>query len=85
MILIPEGLYLYYGDYTCLEVPVGTTEITECILVLRNLFLYGSTCKYYKTYTCTSYLILVLRSISWFYGSYTCIIELIFVFQILYL
>ena len=85
MILIPQGLYLYYEDYTCLEVPVGTTEITERILVLRNLFLYGSTCKYYKTYTATSYLILVLRSISWSYGTYTSIIELIFVFQILYL
>ena len=64
---------------------VGITEITECILVLRNLFLYGRTCKYYKTYTGTSYLILVLRSISWSYGTYTCIIELILVFQILYL
>ena len=39
--------YLYYGVYTCSEVPVGITEITERILVLRNLFLYGSTCKYY--------------------------------------
>ena len=39
-------------------------DITECILVLQNLFLYGSTSKYYKTYIGTSYLILVLRSIS---------------------
>ena len=80
-----QNLYLYYGVYTCSEVPVGITEITERILVLRNLFLYESTCKYYKTYTGTSYLILVLRSISWSYESYTCIIELILVFQILYL
>ena len=42
-----QNLYLYYGVYTCSEVPVGITEITERILVLRNLFLYGSTRKYY--------------------------------------
>ena len=42
-----KNLYLYYGVYTCSEVPVGITEITERILVLRNLFLYDSTCKYY--------------------------------------
>ena len=80
-----QNLYLYYRVYTCSEVPVGITEITERILVLRNLFLYGSTCKYYKTYTGTSYLILVLRSTSWSYGTYTCIIELILVFKILFL
>ena len=79
-----QNLCLYYGVYTCSEVPVGITEITEHILVLQNLFLYGSTCKYYKTYTGTSYLILVLRSISWSYGTYTCVAELILVFRILY-
>ena len=42
-----QNLYLSYGVYTCLEVPVGITEITERILDLRNLILYGSTCKYY--------------------------------------
>ena len=42
-----QNLYLFYGVYTCSEVPVGITEITERILVLQNLFLYGSTCKYY--------------------------------------
>ena len=42
-----QNLYLNYGVYTCSEIPVGITEITERILVLRNLFLYGSTCKYY--------------------------------------
>ena len=57
----------------------------ECILVLRNLSLYKNTRKYYKTYTGTSYLILVLRSISWSCGTYTCITELILIFQILYL
>ena len=76
-----QNLYLYYGVYSCSEVPVGITEITERVLVLRNLFLYGSTCKYYKTYTGTSYLILVLRSISWSYRTYTCLTELILVFR----
>ena len=42
-----QNLYLSYGVYTCSEVPVGITEITELILDLRNLILYGSTRKYY--------------------------------------
>ena len=67
------GTCRYYGD------------ITERILVLRNLSLYRSTRKYYKTYTGTSYLIIVLRSISWSYETYTCITELIHVFQISYM
>ena len=79
-----QNLYLCYGVYTCSKVPVGITKITERVQVLRNLFLYGSTCKYYKTYTGTSYLILVLRSISWSYGTYTGISEHILVFRILY-
>ena len=79
-----QNLYLSYGVYTCSEVPVGIIEITERILVLRNLFLYGSTCKYYKTYTGTSNHILVLRSISRSYETYTCVTELILVLQILY-
>ena len=44
---ILQNLYLSYGVYTCSEVPVGITEITERRLVLQNLFLYGSTRKYY--------------------------------------
>ena len=40
---------------------------------------------YYRTYTYTSYLILVLRSISLFYGSYTCITEHMLGLRILYL
>ena len=55
-------------------------DMTERILVLRNLFLYGSTHKYYKTYTGTLYLILVLRSISWSYRTYTCITKLVLIF-----
>ena len=42
-----QNLYLSYGVYTCSEVLVGITEITERILDLRNLILYGSTRKYY--------------------------------------
>ena len=42
-----QNLYLSYGVYTCSEIPVGITEITERILDLRNLILYGSTRKYY--------------------------------------
>ena len=42
-----QNLYLSYGVYTCSEVPVGIIEITERILKLRNLILYGSTRKYY--------------------------------------
>ena len=76
-----QNLYLYNGVYACSEVPVGITEITERVLVSRNLFLYRSTCKYNKTYTGTSYLILVLRSISWSYKTYTCLTELILVFR----
>ena len=44
---ILHNLYLSYRVDTCSEVPVGTTDITERIPVLRNLFLYGSTRKYY--------------------------------------
>ena len=42
-----QNLYLSYGVYTCSEIPVDITEITERILVLQDLFLYGSTRKYY--------------------------------------
>ena len=80
-----QNLYLYYVVYTCSEVPVGITEITKCILILQNLFLYGSTCKYYKTYTGNSYIILELRSISLCYRYYNCISDLIRVLENLYL
>ena len=42
-----QNLYIFYGVYTCSEVPEGITEISERILDLRNLILYGSTRKYY--------------------------------------
>ena len=60
-------------------------DVTKYILVLRNLSLYRRTCKYYKTYTGTSYLILVLQNLFLSYGSYTCFTEHVLVFQILYL
>ena len=42
-----QNLYLSYGVYTYSEVLIGITEITECILDLRSLILYGSTRKCY--------------------------------------
>ena len=42
-----QNLYLFYEVYTCSEAPEGITEISERILDLRNLILYGSTHKYY--------------------------------------
>ena len=41
-----QNLYLYHGVYTCSGIPVDITEITERILDLRNLILYGGTRKY---------------------------------------
>ena len=60
-------------------------DITEHILVLRNLSLYGSTRKNYKTYTGITELILVLLNLFLYFRSYNCITEPIHVFQILYL
>ena len=57
------------------EVPVGTTEITEHVQVLRNLFVYGSTCKYYGTYTDLTEHILVLQNLDMYIRSYTCLTE----------
>ena len=56
-------------------VPLGTTNpilIQRYPLVLHNLIRYGGTRRYYKTYVSSSYLILVLHSISLSYGTYTC-------------
>ena len=77
--------YSYAGlilitDLFSVGTPVGVTEL----ILMQDLYLYRSTCKYYKTYTGTSYLILVLRSISWSYGTYTGLSEHILVFRILY-
>ena len=42
-------LMLMLRSLTYSEVPIGTTEITERILVLRNLFLCESTRRYAKS------------------------------------
>ena len=44
--------YSYAGlilitDLFSVGTPVGVTEL----ILIQNLYLYGSTCKYYKTYT----------------------------------
>ena len=51
----------------------------ELILVLWILYLC------YRTYSCISVLIFVIRSIFLYFGSYTYVMELILVFRILYL
>ena len=43
-----QNLYLYYGVYTCSEVPVGTTEI------LRNVYWYCRTYSYTKVRVSTT-------------------------------
>ena len=72
--------FILITDLFSVGTPVGVTEL----ILMQDLYLYGSTCKYYKTYTGTSYLILVLRSISWSYETYTGLSEHILVFWILY-
>ena len=79
-----QNLYLYYGVYTGSEIPVGIAEITERVQVLRNLFLYGSTCKYYGTYTDLTEHILVLQNLDMYIRSYTCLTEHILILRILY-
>ena len=64
-----QNLYSSYGVYTCSEVPEGITEITERVQVLQNLFLYGSTCKYYGTYTDLTEHILVLQNLDMYFRS----------------
>ena len=68
--------YAYATEFkTYSEVPVGTTEITERILVFRSTYLS------YGTYTGLTELILVLRNLYWSYGTYTGLTELIFVYR----
>ena len=64
--------------------PVGIAEITERVQVLRNLFLYGSTCKYYGTYTDLTEHILVLQNLDMYIRSYTCLTKHILFLRILY-
>ena len=61
--------------------PVGVTEL---MLMLRSLNLFGGTCRYhrdYGMYTGISEHVLVLRNLYWSYGTYTCLKELIFVYR----
>ena len=47
---------MYYEAYTCIEVPVGTTDpilVQRYTYVLHNLFLCRGTRRYYRTYTYT--------------------------------
>ena len=79
-------------SYTHTGVPVGTTEF----ILIRSL--YGGTHRYYRDssdtgvpvgtqnlylYRDTWYLVLVLQSLSLYYGSSTCTTEFILVFRIL--
>ena len=77
-------VYSYAGlilitDLYSVKTPVGVTEL----ILMHDLYLYRSTCKYFKTYTGTSYLILVLRSTSWSYRTYTGLSEYILILRIL--
>ena len=84
LILVLRNLYFYYGVYAGSEIPVGIAEITERVQVLRNCFLYGSTCKYYGTYTDLTEHILVLQNLDMYIISYTCLTEPILILRILY-
>ena len=63
-------------DLCAFRTPVGVTEL---MLMLRSLNLFGGTRRYhrdYKTYTGISEHILVLRNLYWSYGTYICIQDL---------
>ena len=84
---IPVGvieLMLMLRSLTYSEVPVGTTEITERVQVLRNLFLYRSTCKYYGTYTGLTKLGHVFQILYMSYRAYTYLTELILILRSIY-
>ena len=50
---------------------------------MQVLYFYGSTCKYYKTYTGISDLIRVLQNLYMSYGTYTDLTEHILILRIL--
>ena len=72
--------------YLCsFRTPVGVTEL---MLILRSLNLFGGTRRYHRdcgTYTGISEHILVFRILYVYYRTYTCISDLIHVLQNLYL
>ena len=78
--LIQRYLYtIYYRDYTCLEVPVGTAKI------LRNIYWYCRTYPYTGVPVSTTKLILVLRILYLYYEAYPGLTELILVLLNLFL
>ena len=71
-------------DLCAFRTPVGVTEL---MLMIRSLNLFGGTRRYhrdYGTYTGISEHILVLRNLYWSYGTYTGLAELIMVLRNLY-
>ena len=50
---------------------------------MQDLYLYGSTCKYCKTYTGISDLILILQNLYMAYRTYTGLLEHILILRIL--
>ena len=82
----PVGVYRthnYPTEFTLIR-RYPKVEITERVQVLRNLFLNGSTCKYYGTYTDLTEHILVLQNLDMYFRSYTCLTEHILILRILY-
>ena len=78
--------YSYAGlilitDLFSVGTPVGVTEL----ILMQDLYLYGSPCNYYKTYTGISDLIRVLQNLYMSYGTYTCLTELILILRSIYL
>ena len=71
-------------DLCAFRTPVGVTEL---MLMLQSLNLFGGTRRYhrdYERYTGISEHILVLRNLYWSYETYTCLTELILVLRNLY-
>ena len=68
-------------DLGAFRTPVGVTEL---MLMLRSLNLFGGTRRYhrdYETYNGILEHVLVLRNLYWSYGTYTGLTELIFVYR----
>ena len=71
-------------DLCAFRTPVG---VTEPMLMLRSLNLFGGTRRYYRdygTYTGISEHILVFRILYAYYRTYTCVLDLILVLRNLY-
>ena len=63
-------------DLCAFRTPVGVTEL---MLMLRSLNLFGGTRRYhrdYGMYTGISEHILVLRNLYWSYGTYACLTDI---------